>query len=179
MFLIFNDINECIGTSSMQPNEEDLKRHGESSVEVNDPVITAENAFNYVLKDGRLEKAGEKQISYKEAISRIENFRMTKENAPVFYAETFFQADNESIRRLTLAMIEGTEKDWADSGNELHRLSNEDIRNILSFISRRNQYIYKYCSEMKNVIRVAFEKNDMKMVEDTLNILEKGYSFGS
>ena len=32
---------------------------------------------------------------------------------------------------------------------------------------------------MKNVIRVAFEKNDMKMVEDTLNILEKGYSFGS
>ena len=77
MFLIFNDINECIGTSSIRPNEEDLKRHGESSVEVNDPVITAENAFNYVLKDGRLEKAGEKQISYEEAISRIEKFRMT------------------------------------------------------------------------------------------------------
>ena len=181
MFLIFDENNVCIGTSSEMPDDADLKSRKETCVEYDDKKINVEDLGSYVLSDDKKVKkiTVEKTMSAEEAVQEINNFRMKKESEPILYQKHFFQADESSIKRLMIASSNTKSIKWYDSDNQERELSPEDVKKILMKISARNEYIYEYCAEAKSTVRKAAEKENVALMQKTVNMLEAGYNFES
>ena len=180
MFLIFDKNNNCIGTASEPPNKNDLEKRTEVCVETKNKNIDNSTAFDYFLENGKIKKKQkENKLSLEEALEDIDSFKAEKESEAISYKNFLFQADEDSIKKLTLASMEESIKKWYDINNQPHELTSDEIRKLLALISKRNQYIYEYCMEAKNTIKKAFANSNEALVKETLNILETGYDFES
>ena len=181
MFLIFDTNNVCIGTSSVMPDDADLKSRKETCVEYDDKKINIKEIGNYILSDNKKIKkiTINKTMSIEDAIQEINNFKTKKESEPILYQKHFFQVDEPSVKRLMIANSNTKNIKWYDLDNQEQELSPEDIKKILIKISARNEYIYEYCAEAKNTVRKAAEKENVTLMQKTINMLEAGYNFES